>query len=538
MTSVRVLPVGDAALLVELPDLGTTLGFAAALRAADLPGVLEIVPAARTVLVRHDPRRVDPGELRRRLGALEPVPVEPVPVEPVPVEPGRDGSVTIEVRYDGADLDEVAEHLGCSPAEVVGRHRAATWRVAFTGFAPGFAYLVGDDPRFDVPRRRAPRARVPAGSVALAGPFSSVYPREGPGGWQVIGRTDAPLWDVDRDPPALLGPGSTVRFVPAERELLSLVGSATPCPQPPPTGFAVEVVDPGLQVLVQDLGRPGHLALGVPAAGVADRAAAIRANRAVGNRGTAAVLELVGGGAVLRFVGAGVLGLAGADAPARLTARDGTRRPVPRERPTAVEDGDELTLGDPVTGWRTVLALRGGFAVAPVLGSRSRDTLSGLGPAPLTAGDRVTVLDPASAPFPVEPEPTGNAPAPGAVTDLDVVLGPRTDRFTPAAREILLAQTWQVTPRSDRVGLRLAGDVALERSRDDELPSEGMVPGAVQVPPDGWPVLFGRDHPVTGGYPVVAVVVDEHLDRLAQLPPGARVRFRRRDPDPPSGGTS
>ncbi|MEZ0166423.1 5-oxoprolinase/urea amidolyase family protein [Kineococcus sp. LSe6-4] len=513
----RFLPAGDTAVVVELPDLDETTRVFTALLAADLPGVREVVPAARTILLVLDPRATSPADVVERVRAVEPASGL--------AATGR--SVTLDVRYDGQDLGEVAELLGCSPAELVRRHQAATWTVAFTGYAPGFGYLVGDDALFDVPRRSSPRTRIPAGSVGLAGTFSGVYPRQSPGGWQLIGRTDAVMWDLDRDPPALLAPGTTVRFRQVDRDLVTV---RTPEPEPVTSEFSVEVVSPGVQLLLQDLGRPGHLAEGVAASGVADRGALRTANRAVGNSAEAAVLELAGGGAVLRFTGPGVLALAGADADASLVA-DGTRIPVPAARPVAVEDGDELRLGAPRSGLRTVVAVRGGFAVPAALGSLATDTLSGVGPRPLTAGDRLALHGPAAAPHAVDPgpHPVADLPRAGDVVELDVVLGPRTDWFTDGAVESLVSQEWEVTPRSDRVGLRLAG-TPLERRRAGELPSEGAVTGAIQVPPDGQPVLFGPDHPLTGGYPVVGAVVDAHLDLLGQLPPGARVRFRPRAP--------
>ncbi|ABS02022.1 5-oxoprolinase/urea amidolyase family protein [Kineococcus radiotolerans] len=513
----RFLPVSDTAVMVELRDLDETTRLFTALTAADLPGVREVVPAARTILVVFDPRRVTPAELVERLRA----------VEPAARAAGAGRSVTLDVRYDGQDLAEVAGLLGVSAEELVRRHQAATWTVAFTGYAPGFGYLVGDDELFDVPRRSSPRTRIPAGSVGLAGRFSGVYPRESPGGWQLIGRTDAAMWDIDRDPPALLAPGTTVRFTRVERELVPVRG---PRPAPVASQSSVEVVSPGIQLVLQDLGRPGHLGEGVAASGAADRAALRAANRAVGNAPGTAVLELAGGGAALRFTGAGVLALAGASVAAELRTAGGGRLPV-LPGPFAVEDGDELRFGAQSDGLRTVVAVRGGFDVPAALASLATDTLSGVGPSPLRAGDRLALHGPAAAPHAVDPSPVAAADLPraGRTVDLDVVLGPRTDWFTPAALEALTTREWEVTPRSDRVGIRLAG-TPLERSRDGELPSEGAVTGAIQVPPDGQPVLFGPDHPLTGGYPVIGAVVDAHLDLVGQLPPGARVRFHPRAP--------
>jgi KipI family sensor histidine kinase inhibitor len=517
----RVLSASDRALLVEEDDLEGSMSLHAALLAAGLPGVHELVPAARTVLVRFDPLAITCTELRTRIAALSATRAAAVAA----------GTVTLPVRYDGEDLDEVARHLGIPADEVVARHLGATWRVAFTGYAPGFGYLVGDDPIFDVPRRSSPRTRIPAGSVGLAGHFSGVYPRESPGGWQLIGRTDAVMWDLRREPPALLEPGAVVRFERASRERVELPPPAPPAPHHGP--FAVEVVRPGLQLVIQDLGRPGHAALGVSASGVADRRALRDANVAVGNRPGAAAFELAGGGAVLRFRGPGVVAVTGARADAVIARTDGVELPVPHGAPASVESGDELRLGHARDGLRAVIAVRGGIDLSPALGSLSSDTLAGVGPmelggAPLAAGMVIPLHGPRAGSAAVQPVPAPRDPLPvaGEVVDLRVVLGPRDDWFTAAGVRTLLEQEWTVTPRSDRVGIRLAGTVPLERAVPGELPSEGAVTGAIQVPPDGQPVLFLPDHPLTGGYPIIGAVIDADLDLAGQLPPGVRIRFR------------
>jgi KipI family sensor histidine kinase inhibitor len=196
----RVLPCGDAGLLVEVDDLAEVLALADAVRAAPPDGLLDVVPAARTVLLT-----VVPGtDLAAARSHVLDLPVDPE------TAPADQALVDIAVVYDGPDLDEVGELTGLGPDGVVAAHIGRPLRVAFGGFAPGFAYLVGGDPRLDVPRRTEPRTSVPAGAVGLAGEFSGVYPRSSPGGWQLIGRTDAALWDLDRG--ALLQPGSSVRF--------------------------------------------------------------------------------------------------------------------------------------------------------------------------------------------------------------------------------------------------------------------------------------------------------------------------------------
>lgn len=509
----RILTASDSALLVEADDLAQAMRLNLAW--SDVPGVVERIPGARTVLVRFDPHRTSAAALAEELAATE------VDAAALPDA----GEVTVPVRYDGEDLDEAAALLGVSAEELVARHLAAEWRVAFSGFAPGFGYAVSGDALFDVPRRSSPRTRVPAGSVALAGAFSGVYPRESPGGWQLIGRTDLQMWDIDRDPPALLAPGRRVRFVRAERESVAGVRAVADAPRTTrPEGVAaVEIVRPSLQLLVQDAGRPGFAALGVSASGVADRVAMRDANRAVGNPPAAAVLESVGG-AVLRFHGAGVAAVTGAVGPLTLTDADGVDRTILPGAPFATVDGDELTLGHPERGLRSVIAVRGGLVPAAALDSRATDTLAGLGPAPLAAGDLVLIGDAAVSAVAPEPVPRP-LPAAGELVTLEITLGPRDDWFTAAGVEALTGQEWTVTPRSDRVGIRLHGDVPLERAIGGELPSEGAVTGAIQVPPDGQPVLFLPDHPLTGGYPIIGALTDHSLDLAAQLPPGVRVRF-------------
>ena len=205
-----VLDYGDQALMVQCGSTAEVLAWAAALRAAAWPGVIDIVPAARTVLVKLDGPRYQ-IVIRQRLRKLR-VDLDVYLAEAGVAPPDRRADVVIDVVYDGPDLAEVAGHTGLTTAQVIDAHTATLWRVGFSGFAPGFAYLVDGDPRLRVPRRSDPRTAVPAGSVALAGEFGAIYPRRSPGGWQLIGRTDAVLWDIDRPDPALLTQGKWVQF--------------------------------------------------------------------------------------------------------------------------------------------------------------------------------------------------------------------------------------------------------------------------------------------------------------------------------------
>ncbi|MCL1871798.1 MAG: urea amidolyase family protein [Promicromonosporaceae bacterium] len=518
----RVLAAGDAAVLAELRDLAEASALLASLVADPVEGTGEPVPGARTVLVPFLPHRTSATATAAAVRARS--------LAAVAATGAR--LVEIPVVYDGEDLEALAGALGWSPRELVRRHGEARWRVGFMGFAPGFASLTCADAAWpDVPRRATPRTRVPAGAVALAGPYAGVYPRSSPGGWQLVGRTDAPVWDVNREPPALWTPGDDVRFrqVAASAVEVGRVAAPHRSDRPHPGHRALDVVAPGAQAVVEDLGRGGVAHLGVGASGAADRRSLRAANRAVGNDAGAAAVETEGGLHV-RASGHLVVALAGAPAPAEIR-RSGAAEPAeaPFAAPFALRDRDELLLGAPPRGRRTYLAVRGGLDAAVTLGSRSTDTLGHVGPPRLAAGARLPV---GTAPIAAvetsdagAPDPT-SLPAPGETATLRVVAGPHDDWFDDGVAA-LTGQVWEVTSLADRVGVRLAGE-ALRRTAahaDAELPSEGMVTGAVQVPPNGQPILFLPDHPVTGGYPPVAVVIEADLPLLGQLPAGARVRF-------------
>jgi biotin-dependent carboxylase-like uncharacterized protein len=279
----------------------------------------------------------------------------------------------------------------------------------------------------------------------------------------------------------------------------------------------IRVRRPGLLTTVQDLGRPGLAHLGVPTAGAADRRALGLANRLVGNPPEAAALEVTLAGPELEWEAGGWVALTGGRVAATL---DG--RPLPMDVAVPVDAGQVLAVGSVSSGLRAYLAVRGGIDVRPVLGSRSTDTLAPVGPPRLEEGARLPVGDLADGdPYrqvaptrPVDPEPV-----------LRTVRGPRDDAFTEGALRALIGVAWTVTSDSDRAGVRLDGP-ALERRRKVELASEGMVEGSLQVPPDGHPILFLANHPTTGGYPVIAVVVDADLPLAAQARPGTRLRFR------------
>jgi KipI family sensor histidine kinase inhibitor len=549
------------------------LAIAEAVRALAVPGVADVVPALRSVLVvlsDDGPRPDDVLDVLSRAAdrAARAVGAQPdrrtgPHAGPVVVPP----VVTVPVVYDGADLEDVAAWAGLTVPEVVARHAGREYVAAFVGFAPGFAYLQTVDASIAAPRLATPRTRVPAGSVALAGDLTAVYPEVSPGGWRLLGRTDVRFFDVDRNPPALVTPGARVRFVPV-RSTEDVPRSRRPSPSPggpvdtaratirttgPERGAAgrdaqasgaadrpgpwVEVLAPGPLALVEDLGRRGLGDVGVGRSGAADRGALRLANRLLANPDEAAAIEVTMGGLGLRFGDDRLLVLTGAPCPAWLAGVPVGDRTVLRARA-----GDVLRLGAPRAGLRAYVGVRGGIGVAPVLGSRSTDVLSRIGPPPLVAGVRLPLgappltfplVDGAPEPRP-QPgpartasgscEPDDGRSAGAVLAVLTVLPGLRRSWFTEHALTVLAASTYSVHPNSDRVAVRLVG-TSIPRRAGGEYASEGLVRGAVQIPPDGRPVVFLSDHPASGGYPVLGVVRDADVDLLSQLRPGSRLRF-------------
>jgi biotin-dependent carboxylase-like uncharacterized protein len=285
----------------------------------------------------------------------------------------------------------------------------------------------------------------------------------------------------------------------------------------------IQILATGPQSVIQDLGRPGWSHIGVGPSGAFDRAALRLANRLVGNRETTACIETLGGGFRLTVNEPTIVCVTGADGPVSIIT-NGVERLTARNAPIALGAHEVLGIEAPTSGLRSYVAIRQGLRVESTLGSASTDTLASIGPAVLVAGQKCSLGSDAVAHPPID-----LAVARSLAGPLNVIPGPRWDWFTAAAQAAFVRDIWEVSPISSRIGIRLTG-TPLERVESSrELASEPMVTGAIQVPPDGLPVTLGPDRPTTGGYPVIAVVVDAHLDRLAQLAPGTSVTFRAVD---------
>ena len=518
----RLLPFGAAAWIVEIDgDHSEVTSAWRALGRSRPGGVEDVVAGARSLLVRFSP--VDPTAPERTRTWIRSALVPPRPMAPREGPSPQPRLHSFPVVYDGDDVDEVARHCRFSREEVVRRHCGAAYTVAFLGFSPGFAYLTGGDPLLRVPRRRSPRPRVAAGSVAVADDMCAVYPSASPGGWQLLGRTDAVLFDPRRRPPALLEPGDRVRFHPVAS--LDGVRGAPGARPGPPRGEPVEVIAPGPSTTIQDGGRPGWAHVGVPRAGAADCASFVRANRAVGNPDRVPALEMTAAGPTLRFPVAGVLAVTGGRVRMRI---DGTEVEADGEA-VPFGPGSVVECGALRAGVRAYLAVAGGWVAGEVLGSASRDTLSGLGPPPLSEGEVLAMGDPGlatgwspPAPLPRSRVRPTSLPEPGEAVEVEVRPGPRREWI--AGGEDRLFGWWRAGPDSDRAGLRLEG-TGVPWCQPEEPAPEGMVAGAVQLPAGGGPIVLMANHGATGGYPSVAVVSAADVDRLAQCPPGQPIRL-------------
>jgi len=515
--------------LVEVDDVGSAHQVAAAVERARRRGgapdhIEETVVGFRSVVVHLDGSDTELGPVEEWLVDLL---ARPGTVGSDAVDGQAGHHVDVPVTFDGPDLEAVAAMIGAPPAAVVELACRPTLEVAFVGFAPGFPYLVGLPPELAaVPRRATPRVSVPAGSVAVAAGFASVYPRATPGGWHLLGRTTTRLFDPDHPPYARLRAGDTVRFSSVRADPdgrgAGRDGPETHPSRPPMTartGRYVEVLDPGLLSLIEDGGRRQVAALGIPRGGPADPDAMRLANRLVGNPDGTAAIEVTARGPRLRFAGPAHVALVAPSPHDQEVLIDG--HPVAAGVVAPVQDGQVVTVGRVHGGLRAYLAVSGGLETPLVVGSRSTDLLSGLGPGPLMAGDRLDLGVP-SRPhghlLPADDPPVAIRPGP-----IRVIEGPH--RLPPGGPDLFTSGPWTVDEASNRIGVRLTAPHLPTTPVGARVPSAGMVTGAIQLPPDRSPIILLPDHATVGGYPVIACVIGADLPRVGQLRPGDRVEF-------------
>ena len=535
MTSPRILNAGEAAMSVEFGD-AIDLELNAKVRALDeallnkpFSGFVEAVPTYRSLLVHFDPLRTEFDEVAAYLTRLA--------GKPSRAQPGRTSVKEVSTVYDGEDLDAVARDSGLSRSEVVALHTGTEYRVYMLGFSPGFAYMGLLPEAIARPRKATPRIRVPVGSVAIAGKQTGIYPSATPGGWNLIGRASLPLFDPESSPPTFFVAGDRVRFV--------SVPDLPDMPDMPDTHVrlqeastknldlsepTIEVLAGGLLTTVQDLGRVGYQRYGVPVAGAADAASLRAANFLVGNEPGAAALECTAMGPSLRFLRTTIVAICGANLGPVLERGDRGPWEIPPEISFLARAGNVLRFAGRQAGYRCYLSVAGGLGVPEVLGSRSTYLTSALGGLRGRALERGDILE--ALPSESHPSPGrrwgGDAMTAGSETVVRVVFGLQEDYFHKKAKETLTSSEYTVAASSDRMGCRLDGP-SLRHKKAREIVTDGMVLGAVQVPPDGKPIVMLADRATAGGYPKIGTVIGADIPRLAQLMPGERLRFEAVD---------
>ncbi len=524
----QLTPLGDTAVLVgfnaktEIAALEKATGIAQSLAEAAMAGVTDIVPAYATITVHYEPALVTPGAgspAARMMAAIE---AAAAAASKRKNKGGRE--VEIPVCYggeNGRDLAEVAKHAKLKESEVIRLHSTATYRVAALGFSPGFPYLIGLPSKLHMPRRSSPRVEVPAGSVGIGSTQTGVYPLTTPGGWSLIGRTSLRLFRPEEaSRPTLLEPGDIVRFKPVtERELAKEQGVPKPfvTQKLSKQSAVIEVIRPGALTTVQDLGRTGWQHLGVPAGGAMDRRSARIANLLLGNAEDDPLLEAALVGPELKFLSDTWIAVTGAHIEG-----------VEGWRPLKVRAGQTISLARIDHGVRVYLAVAGGLEIPRVLGGMGtlvRAGIGGLGGRSLLAGDRL------AAETATMNDTVGGWSAGmefrAAGTDepkVRFVRGLQWEWFSAASRQVFTSKPFVITPRSDRMGMRMEGPV-LKLKEPRELVSEGVGFGSVQVPPDGHPIVLMADRQTLGGYPKIAHVIAADLPLLVQARTGAKVSF-------------
>jgi KipI family sensor histidine kinase inhibitor len=540
---VPIREAGDSAVILQLEagepqrrneidaELNSrAIRIAEGVRQRRIRGVRDIVPTFRSVAVFFDPLATDVNAIVEAL--------EERSEQRQPAQAGRLVEVPVVYGGDaGPDLASVADAAGLTAEAVIARHASRAYRVFMLGFLPGFPYMAPVDESIAVPRRPTPRARVAAGSVGIAGRQTGIYPRESPGGWQIIGRTPLELFDAGRTPPTLLTPGDTVRFVPVESDRapevrlkpdttygaeVRLKADAAQVRLKPDTTYDrfITVLRPGMFTTIQDTGRWGYQHLGVPVSGPMDPVSHRLANALLGNLPDAATLEATIVGPELRFEQDATIAVTGGDLQPML---EGTH--VAMGSVVPCPSGSVLRFGSRRTGARAYVAVDGGIDVPPVLGSRATHVMSGLGGIAgraLRAGDRIPLRD--RQPFSAGRARDGRIQEGGSVR-LRAMPGPQGEYADPLAFDVLQQTRFTVSPQSDRMGYRLTGRALPTRKDSGELISDATVVGALQVPPSGQPILLMADRQTTGGYPQIAVVITADLPLAAQLVPGDSIQF-------------
>ncbi|MDA8396885.1 MAG: carboxyltransferase domain-containing protein [Actinomycetota bacterium] len=500
-------PFGEAALLFRSADAGEVEGICFRL-AEDPPDfVTDVACSSHVGLVTFDPSMSGPddAEAAVRKAAAD--------AAGAPVRPARE--LRISVVLDGEDLDELLEDAHAGLQEFVEELTTRPFPVAHLGFAPGFVYLGGLSERFRRPRRDLPRMRVPAGSVAIGGTYLGIYGAASPGGWNLVGTTHQHLFDEHREPPMELRPGDTVRFTVIGQHEKEPPVQQDAAETDPTTHPALEVLEASGAACIEDGGRSCSGIWAVPRSGAADPWAHHLANLLAGNPPTAPAIEIALGRVRIRTLSPLHLASAGVGLQINLDGHPvapGHCFPVTQGQLVEVTASPESTYG--------YLAVAGGIHAPRWFGSASHDWLSGFGPPLLANGQTLRALRPGA------PPKDHLLPSRLERSRIRVVKGPHFESFSAEERSLLVQAEFTIAGASSRVGVRLAGSAFPKREDRALAESEPLALGAIQVPPGGEPIVMLADHPVTGGYLVIATVILADLDLIAQPRPGSVVSFQ------------
>jgi len=528
-TAARYIPFGDNGLLVEFGDVisselnSRVIALSEAIASARIQGAEELVPTFRSLLVRYNASKISYEQLVFRIRDIEKA-LTNAGIE----KAGR--KITVPVIYGGEyglDLTDVARFHGSTEEQVVKIHFRREYRVYMLGFVAGFPYLGEVADEIVTPRLETPRLKVPAGSVGIAEKQTGIYPCEAPGGWRIIGRTPLKLFNPLHQPPALLQPGDSVKFKPiSEKEFR--ISEETFQMQPADRfpgnkkGIKVfQVLKPGLFTTVQDLGRYGYLRYGVPISGAMDTFSLTAANLLVANNPGAACLEITLIGSELQALTKTQIAVTGGDTSPKIDGQD-----VPMWQTLSLQEDEVISLGKMESGCRVYLSVGGGINTPPLLGSAStyaRGGFGGINGRQLKTGDVIErhPTSPLKSEYKMAEE---LVPQFADHVRAHVIMGPQADMFSEGGINTFLSNQYKVTSEVDRMGYRLEGPMIEHRAKA-EIISDALLPGAIQVPKNGKPIIMMRDAQTTGGYPKIAVTITSDLSVLGQSKPNDVIEF-------------
>jgi KipI family sensor histidine kinase inhibitor len=525
------MPFGDNGLLIEFGDVISlevnrrVIALSEAIIGAKIQGVEELVPTYRSLLVRYNASKISYEQLVFRIKDIEKT-MEERSMEKV----GR--KIIIPVVYGGEygpDLTDVARFHGLTEEQVAKIHSGREYRVYMVGFVAGFPYLGEVADEIATPRFETPRLKVLAGSVGIAEKQTGIYPCEAPGGWRIIGRTPLRLFNPLQQPPVLLRLGDIVKFKPiSEKEfrITEKTSQKQPADRFPKNkkGIKVfQVLKPGFFTTVQDLGRYGYLRYGVPISGAMDTFSLVAANLLVANNPDDACLEITLIGPELQALTKTQIAITGGAASPKINGQH-----VPMWQTLEVQEGAVVSFGKVESGCRAYLSIRGGVDTSPVLGSRStyvRGGFGGINGRQLKTEDIIGGFDVSllkvgySMPEELVPQFTGQFKA-------RVILGPQADMFTERGITTFLSSQYKVTLEADRMGYRLEGPIIEHKAKADII-SDALLPGAVQIPKNGKPIMMMRDAQTAGGYPKIAVIITPDVSTLGQAKTNDIIEFSK-----------